>query len=147
MTPEEEAYAEALRRIREAEANGAVVLDLSKLSALNRLPRELERLSSLQTLNLSGCKQLSGDLTPLTGLTSLQSLDLSANQLSSLPPEITKLTSLQSLDLRSNQLSSLPPEIWMASLQPGSPINRINLVLGLLARLVFDRSFSSFTPT
>ena len=53
MTPEEEAYAEALRRIREAEANGAVVLDLSKLSALNRLPRELERLSSLQTLNLS----------------------------------------------------------------------------------------------
>jgi hypothetical protein len=25
-------------------------------------------------------------------------------------------------------------------------INRTNLVLGLLARLVFDRSFSSFTP-
>jgi len=34
-----------------------------------------------------------------------------------------------------------------AGLQPGSPINRINLVFGLLARLVFDRSFSSFTPT
>jgi hypothetical protein len=30
-------------------------------------------------------------------------------------------------------------------LQPGSPINRINLVLGLLARLVFDRSSCSFT--
>jgi internalin A len=111
MTPEEEAYAEALRRIREAEANGAVVLDLSKLSALNRLPPELERLGSLQTFNLSGCKQLRGDLAPLTGLTSLQSLDLSANQLSSLAPEITKLTSLQSLDLSANRLSSLPPEI------------------------------------
>ena len=34
-----------------------------------------------------------------------------------------------------------------AGLQPGSPINRINLVFGLLARLVFDRSSCSFTPT
>src|SRR5271165_373205 len=118
MTPEEEAYAEALRRGREAEATGAVVFDLSKLSALNRLPPELERLSSLQTLNLSGCEQLGGDLAPLTGLTSLQSLDLSANRLSSLPPEITKLKRLQSLDLNANQLSSLPPEITeLTSLQ------------------------------
>jgi Leucine-rich repeat (LRR) protein len=36
----------------------------------------------------------------------LQSLDLGFNHLSSLPPEIGKLTSLQSLNLRSNQLSS-----------------------------------------
>jgi internalin A len=38
-------------------------------------------------------------------------LDLSNNQVSSLPPEIVKLTSLQSLNLWSNQLSSPPPEI------------------------------------
>ncbi|MGF1933939.1 MAG: COR domain-containing protein [Nostoc sp. ChiQUE02] len=38
-------------------------------------------------------------------------LDLSNNQLSSLPPEICQLTQLTELDLRNNQLSSLPPEI------------------------------------
>ena len=53
MTPEE-AYEEALRRIREAEETGAVELDLSGLT-LNRLPRELGRLASLQSLDLSGC--------------------------------------------------------------------------------------------
>jgi len=36
-------------------------------------------------------------------------LDLSNNQLSSLPPEILKLTYLIELDLSDNQLSSLPP--------------------------------------
>jgi hypothetical protein len=61
MTPEE-AYAEALRRIREAEETGAVALDLSRLE-LNRLPRELGRLPSLQSLDLYGCEQLSGDLS------------------------------------------------------------------------------------
>src|SRR5271165_373079 len=34
-----------------------------------------------------------------------------------------------------------------AGLQPGSPLHGIKLVLGLLARLVFDRSSCSFTPT
>jgi hypothetical protein len=57
MTPEE-AYEEALRRIRDAEETGAVELDLSGL-ALNRLPPELASLASLQSLDLSGCRQLS----------------------------------------------------------------------------------------
>jgi len=74
MTPEE-TYAEALHRIREAKETGALELDLSGLLALNRLPREFERLTLLQTLNLSGCWQLS-DLSPLAGLTSLQVLSL-----------------------------------------------------------------------
>jgi hypothetical protein len=63
MTPEEEAYEEARRR-HEAEKTGALELDLSWL-ALHRLPPEVERLTSLQSLNLSGCLELSGDLTPL----------------------------------------------------------------------------------
>jgi hypothetical protein len=51
MTPEEEAYEEALRRIREAEKTGAVELDFTLLE-LNRLPPELQRLTSLRSLNL-----------------------------------------------------------------------------------------------
>jgi hypothetical protein len=62
MTPEEEAYEEALRRIRKAEETGAVELDLGGLDTLNRLPPELERLTSLQSLYLMG-GQLS-DLSP-----------------------------------------------------------------------------------
>jgi hypothetical protein len=50
MTPKE-AYEEALRRIREAEKTGALELDLSRL-VLTRLPPELERLASLQSLYL-----------------------------------------------------------------------------------------------
>ena len=122
MTPEE-AYEEALRRIREAEETGAVELDLSGLETLTRLPPELERLTSLQSLNLSGApaqrrpvpagkphlapiaqpllvQQLSGDLSPLAGLTSLQSLDLSwCIQLSGDLSPLAGLTSLQSLNL------------------------------------------------
>ncbi|MFM5896156.1 MAG: leucine-rich repeat domain-containing protein, partial [Dolichospermum sp.] len=38
-------------------------------------------------------------------------LDLSNNQISSLPREIGQLTNLQSLNIYNNQISSLPPEI------------------------------------
>ena len=53
MTPEE-AYQEALRRIREAERTGALELDLSYFS-LNRLTPELARLTSLRSLGLDQC--------------------------------------------------------------------------------------------
>jgi hypothetical protein len=49
MTPEEENYEEAKRRIQEAEDNKSVELDLSKLSRLTRFPPELAALSSLQS--------------------------------------------------------------------------------------------------
>ena len=62
MTPEEEAYAEARRCIREANATGALDLDLSQL-ALNRLPRELGRLTSFKTLDVTMCKRLSGPVS------------------------------------------------------------------------------------
>ena len=121
MTPEEEAYEEALRRIREAEKTGALELDLSGLTALIRLPRELEAsprfnqsssgaaisdLTSsetfprwtLQSIVLSRCRWLS-DLSPLTSLTSLQSLALSGCELSGDLSPLAGLTSLQSLNL------------------------------------------------
>ena len=66
MTPEE-AYQAALRRIYEAERTGAVELDLSQLAS-NRLPPELESLTSLQSLDFAGCEKLNGDLSPLAGL-------------------------------------------------------------------------------
>jgi hypothetical protein len=82
--PEKEAYEKALRRIRKAEESGAVELDLSgwkdrytELATLNRVPQELGRLTSLQSLDLTRCERLSRDLSPLAGLTSLQSLNLS----------------------------------------------------------------------
>src|ERR1700686_666720 len=116
MTPEE-AYEEALRRIREAEETGALELDLSGLSALNRLPRELTNLPSLQSLNLFFCEELSGDLSPLAGLTSLQTLNLmGCTQLSDLSP-LASLTSLQRLDLSDcKNLSDLSPLAGLTSL-------------------------------
>jgi Leucine Rich repeats (2 copies) len=118
MTPEEEAYAEALRRIRKAQETGADALDLSKLPALNRLPQELVDLTKLQSLDLSWSWQLS-DFSPLTALTSLQSLGLTlCRQLSDLSP-LASLTSLQSLDLSECwQLSgNLAPLEHLTSLQ------------------------------
>jgi internalin A len=132
MTPEE-AYQEALRRIRKAEETGAVELDLSGvkegetgaeeptgLETLTRLPPELAGLTSLQTLNLTGCEQLSGNLSPLASLTSLQLLNLVAcQQLSGDLRPLAGLTSLQSLNLRwCGQLSGdLTPLARLTSLQ------------------------------
>jgi internalin A len=99
MTPAEEAYEEALRRIRQAKDTGAIELDLSGLETLNQLPPELERLTLLRSLDLSRCFKLS-DLAPLANLTSLQSLDLSrCAWLSGDLSPLTSLTSLQTLDL------------------------------------------------
>jgi internalin A len=100
MTPEEEAaYEEALRHIRKAEETGAVELDLSWL-ALTRLPPELERLTSVQSLNLAYCTQLSDNLSPLASLSSLKSLDLSGcDQLSGDLVPLANLTALRSLYL------------------------------------------------
>jgi hypothetical protein len=50
---DDEALAEPLRRIREAKDTRATGIDLSRLESLKQLPRELERLTSLQTLYLS----------------------------------------------------------------------------------------------
>jgi hypothetical protein len=103
MTPEE-AYQEALRRIREAERTGALKLDLSSL-ALNRLPGELACLK-LRLLNLSGCNKIS-DASPLARLTSLQSLNLiHCGQLSGDLSPLASLTSLQTLKVSPSPLAT-----------------------------------------
>jgi hypothetical protein len=73
MTPEGEGY---LSRILKAKETGASDLNLSHLDSLNQLPRELARLTTLQSLDLSFCEQLRGGLTPLASLTSLRELSL-----------------------------------------------------------------------
>ena len=74
MTPDEIDYQEAVRRILEAEETGATSLDLSEITSLRRLPPELERLTTLLSLDLSGYWHLSGDLS--TNLTALREIAL-----------------------------------------------------------------------
>jgi hypothetical protein len=116
-TPIEDQSTEAVRRIREAKEIGAVSLDLSHLGSLRQLPRELQQLSALQMLDLSGCKQLR-DLSPLADLTSLQALKLSAlGQLQDVSL-LAGLTALYTLDLSEcKQLRDLSPLAGLASLQ------------------------------
>jgi hypothetical protein len=66
----EDEYSETLRLIREPEHMRATCLDFDIEIVLPRiLPPEVNRLTWLQTLDLSG--HLEGDLSPLAGLKSL----------------------------------------------------------------------------
>ncbi|KAL6222624.1 hypothetical protein ACLB2K_006016 [Fragaria x ananassa] len=68
-----------------------------------RMPYILPGLISLRTLNLGGCNFAEGDITDETGigtLISLQSLDLSENNFSSIPESISKLPELREISLR-----------------------------------------------
>jgi hypothetical protein len=88
MTPEEKAYEVALSHVRHEETErGTGTLDLrglwdigreNEFGELSRFPTGLERLTSLRRLIFSGCPQLSGDLSPLAGLTSHHRFDLGA---------------------------------------------------------------------
>jgi internalin A len=111
MNREEEAYAEALRRIREAAGIGAISLELVGFASLRQLPRGLKRLTALQTLDLAGCGQLT-DLSPLTGLSSLQTLNLSGcSALRQFDPVKELLPSLQALYLVGCKFDDLPSEV------------------------------------
>ncbi|HEX5731603.1 MAG TPA: COR domain-containing protein [Blastocatellia bacterium] len=64
----------------------------------------------LTLLDLSS-NQLTSLPPEIAKLTNLTALNLGGNQLTSLPPGITRLTNLTDLYLYDNQLTSLPPEI------------------------------------
>jgi len=71
---------------------------------------EIQKQQNSTSLNLSS-QQLTSLPPEIAKLQNLIELDLSDNQLSSLPPEIGKLQKLTTLNLSRNQLTSLPPEI------------------------------------
>jgi hypothetical protein len=88
-------------------------LDLSSCMELMELPTSIDKLTALKSLNLSMCWQLKELPTSIDKLTGLEKLDLSGcSQLKELPTSIDKLTSLQSLDLSGCwQLKELPTSI------------------------------------
>ncbi|HUW28275.1 MAG TPA: COR domain-containing protein, partial [Sulfuriferula sp.] len=77
----------------------------------------LAKLTALQTLNLSGCEQIT-DFAPLAKLTALQTLDLSGcKQITDLAP-LAKLTALQTLDLSGcKQITDLAPLAKLTALK------------------------------
>lgn len=96
-------YETALQRIEEAQANGVVALDLSRLG-LESLPSEIGQLVSLESLSLRG-NQLSSLPSEIGQLVALEMLDVSENQLIGLPPEIDNLYNLCLLNLLNNPLT------------------------------------------
>ena len=91
--------------------NGRVVqLKLVNFGLTGALPAEIGQLTSLEWLNLS-YNQLTSVPAEIGQLTSLVTLYLHGNQLTSVPAEIGQLTSLEQLYLSRNQLTSLPAEI------------------------------------
>ncbi|OBQ31054.1 MAG: hypothetical protein AN483_02530 [Aphanizomenon flos-aquae MDT14a] len=68
------------------------------------------QLTNLQSLDISD-NQISSLPPEIVQLTNLQFLNISGNQISNLPREIGQITNLQSLYISGNQISNLPPEI------------------------------------
>jgi len=91
-----------------AQLSGLHTLDLSSIPALDfrqSLPIVL-RLSGLQNLNLSGNDLAQPELLAgISNLPNLVSLDLSFNNLKTLPPEIAQLKNLKTLSLKDNPMS------------------------------------------
>ncbi|KAF9739952.1 hypothetical protein PMIN02_000492 [Paraphaeosphaeria minitans] len=90
---------------------GILNLDLHG-NAFRELPLGLGRLPQLSKLNLSRNKLSTDSLAVVFGIATLRELKLAENGLAgALPSQIENLTSLETLDLQTNRLSSLPPEI------------------------------------
>ncbi len=128
MTPEEEAYQEAQRRIAGVKSTGETKLSLIALPKLTTLPPEIAELTALTSINLwgsavgdvtllAGLQALTSlnlwgtgklDLRPLSGLTSLTSLNLTGRPVSDLAP-LAGLTALTTLELYDTEVSDLRP--------------------------------------
>ncbi|XP_062003591.1 uncharacterized protein LOC133721072 isoform X2 [Rosa rugosa] len=83
-----------------------------------QLPNWFVDLNFLTSLNLRRCGLAEEVFDSLYGLSSLQILDLSANNILIIPNEIGRLSSLQILDLSANNILIIPNEIGrLSSLQ------------------------------
>ena len=91
--------------------NGRVVdLELEDVDLTDAVPAELGQLTSLEMLDLTG-NQLTSLPAEIGQLTSLKVLYLIDNRLTIVPAEIGQLASLKWLELNNNQLMSVPAEI------------------------------------
>lgn len=81
-------------------------LDLSR----NQLRIAVELSNHIRVLNLS--RNCLRELPPMHGMFKLEALDLSHNELESLPPRLCNLRRLEILDLSSNRLKSLPDDCF-----------------------------------
>lgn len=92
-----------------AQLNVLHTLDLSEMSVMDfgqSLPLVF-RLPSLRTLNLSRNRLAQPELlSGISGLQNLTSLDLSFNELKTLPPEIAQLKNLKTLSLKDNPMDA-----------------------------------------
>ncbi|WP_279298796.1 leucine-rich repeat domain-containing protein [Paraflavisolibacter caeni] len=77
---------------------------------LNKLPKQLDRLKNVVSINLLG-NEFTSFPTILTHLTSLDEISLSSNRLKTVGREIKHLKNLRILILNNNQLTELPKEI------------------------------------
>lgn len=107
---EQTPYDIALERILDAEASGAIRLDLSSLE-LTDIPPEIGNLTELEMLFLLN-NQLSNLPPEIGNLTKLYFLNIGGNQFSNLPLEIGNLTNLRELYLGGNYLDEIPDEIY-----------------------------------
>ena len=108
-----EAFAEAKRRIQKALETDATFLDLSELE-LTTVSKELGQLSNLTALSLSQ-NQLTEVPKELGQLSNLTELYLSQNQLIEVPKELGQLSNLTELYLYQNQLTEVPKELGQLS--------------------------------
>jgi Leucine-rich repeat (LRR) protein len=103
----------------EIKINGRILNEMTCFYSLNDENlsdiSSLSSLMNLQTLNLEWCTNLS-DISPLCGLTNLQTLSLWSKNLSDISP-LSGLTNLQTLSLWSENLSDISPLSGLTNLQ------------------------------
>ncbi|CAN0910296.1 Receptor protein kinase TMK1 [Linum grandiflorum] len=104
-------------------------IQLGRMGLKGTLPPDLNKLDQLEQLELQW-NSISGPLPTLSGLTSLQVLMISSNQFDSIPPDFFHgLSSLQSVEMDNNPLSTweIPESLKNASSLQKFSANSVNL--------------------
>ena len=165
-----EAYSEVQRRIQAARLTGQHWLDLGDIEGLERIPNEIAELTALRELGLGrraynlDKKQWErkvrrwlvdrplADLTPLAGLSALQTLDLDDAKVSDLTP-LAGLSALQTLHVSSMAVSDLTPLAGLSALQTlhvsSTAVSDLTPLAGLSALQTLDlrgTAVSDLTP-